>query len=161
MFDSFGKDDPRKMPDYPFSGASHLDYATAVRADVSKQNCSSCPRHWYIDATFICARRGDRFVFAAGEQQFWYEELGFWVDSQAKDCGKCRRELRDLKALRQEYDREVAAALSRDADLGRKQRLLEVLDLLDRSGVKLPDGICENRGILLAQVEWLRSSGST
>jgi hypothetical protein len=158
MLDHWGQRDPRNMPRHLFPGALHIAYATAVRADVSKQNCSVCPRYWYIDATFRCARCDDTFVFAAQEQHFWYEELGFWLDSQAKHCGKCRHDLRELKALRQEYDQEVTAVLSQNADLDRKQRLLEVLDSLDRSGVKLPKGICENRRILMAQVDRLRHS---
>ena len=158
MFYNFGNNDPRKMPDWLFSGVLHLNYATAVRADISKQNYSICPRHWYIDAAFRCARCGHTFVFAASEQKFWYEELGSWVDSKAKHCARCRRELRELKALRQEYDREVAAALLPKAEIGRKQRLIEVLDLLDQSGVKLPDKISENRLVLLAQIERLRNT---
>ena len=153
MLDGFGRDDPRKMPRHLFSGAMHLDYTTAIRADVSKQNCSICPRHWYINAAFHCARCGETFVFTNHEQKTWYEDLGFWIDSLAKHCSKCRRVLRELTALQQEYDRDVAAVLSRNASLERKQRLLEVVDSLDGSGVKLPDKVCENRRILAKQVE--------
>lgn len=160
MLDSFGERDPRNMPRHLFSGALHLDYATAVKADVSKQNYSVCPRHWYINAAFHCARCGDAFVFTADEQKFWYEELSFWIDSRAKHCGECRRELRELKALRQEYDREVSAVLMRDASLERKQRLLEVMDSLDGFGVSLPEKVCENRRILVTQIEQLRHPGA-
>jgi len=160
MLDIFGNTDPRKMPSYLFSGALHLDYVTAVRADISRQNCSICPRHWYLNAAFRCARCGNTFVFSADEQRYWYEELGFWVDSQAKHCAKCRRELRGLKELRQEYDRDVGAVLSRSASLKSKQRLLEVVDTLDKSGVKLPGKVHENRRILVAQVEKLKHSGA-
>ena len=91
----------------------------------------------------------------------WYEDLGFWIDSLAKHCSKCRRVLRELTALQQEYDRDVAAVLSRKASLNRKQRLLEVVDSLDGSGVKLPHKVCENRRILAKQVERMRYPGGS
>jgi hypothetical protein len=34
---------------------------------------------------------GQRFVFAAAEQRFWYETLQFWVQSRPKRCIPCRR----------------------------------------------------------------------
>jgi hypothetical protein len=158
IFETFGKSDPRKMPSHLFSGAMHLDYTTAVRADFSKQNCSICPRYWYIDAAFRCARCGDTFVFTALEQQHWYEELGFWVDSIARHCGKCRCELRELKSLRQEYDRDVAAVLNRKSSVERKRRLLEVVDAFETSGVALPQKIRDTRRVLEKQVERIRHS---
>jgi hypothetical protein len=161
MFDDFGKNDPRKMPSHLFSGALNLDYTTATSANVSKQNRSICPRHWYVDAAFHCGQCGDAFVFTANEQQYWYEELGFWIESIARNCAKCRHELRTLKALRQEYDRDVAASLVRNASLERKQRLLEILNALDNSGVKLPDKVHDNRRTLATQIEQLRHSGAT
>jgi hypothetical protein len=153
MFDRFGKSDPRKMPSHLFWGALHLDYATAVQADVSKQNRSICPRYWYIDAAFRCARCGNTFVFTAEEQRFWYEELGFWIDSKAKHCGECRRKLRELKALRQEYDRGVGAALDRNASAQQKQTLVDVIDGLDAGGVQLPEKMQEHRRILAKQLQ--------
>ncbi|HZK79932.1 MAG TPA: zinc-ribbon domain containing protein [Humisphaera sp.] len=160
MFDSFGELDPRKMPSHLFSGALHLDYSTAIEADISKQAYSVCPRHWYIDAAFRCARCDNTFVFSAEEQRFWYEELGFYIDSQAKHCGNCRLELRQLKSLRQEYDREIAAALASDAGLEQKKRVMAAVDALDRGGVKLPEKIQENRRILARQVERIERSGA-
>ena len=159
MFDSFGKSDPRKMPSHLFSGVLHLDYATAVKADISRQNCSICPRHWYLNAAFRCARCENTFIFSTYEQRFWYEELGFWIDSQPTHCPKCRREFRALKELRQEYDREVGGALSRSTGLESKQRVIDVVDMLENSGVKLPDKVHENRRVLVIQAEKLRHSG--
>jgi hypothetical protein len=59
MFDMYDRTDPRKMPSHLFHGALHLAYATAVRADIAKQDYSVCPRFWYIDAAFACRRCGD------------------------------------------------------------------------------------------------------
>jgi hypothetical protein len=162
MFEGFGHDDPRKMPSHLFSGALHLDFPSSVRADVSKQNCSICPRHWYIDAAFRCARCGEIFVFRSDEQRFWYEELGFWVDSRPRQCGTCRRELREVIALRQEYDRDVGTVLKAGASLECKKRLVNVIDLLNESDVKLPEKVLENHRILMMQmqIERLRSGAA-
>jgi hypothetical protein len=158
MFDIFGKRDPRKMPSQLFASALHLDYSTAVRADTAKQNHGVCPRYWYVDAAFRCARCSNPFVFSAEEQRVWYEELGFYVDSRAKHCRACRLQLRELKALRQEYDREVATALAAGSSLDGKKRLLDVLEALDAGGVSLPDKIRENRRVLMEQVAASRSA---
>ncbi len=50
--------------------------------------------------------------------------------------------------------------LARGASLESKQRLVEVLDTLDKSGVELPEKVQENLRILVAQVERLRHSSS-
>lgn len=44
---AFGRDDPREMPPHFFYGALRVNYASAVRADVDRQNCAMCPRYWY------------------------------------------------------------------------------------------------------------------
>ena len=59
--DEFGREDPREMPAHLFPEVRRMDYASAVRADTEKQNCSICPRYWYVDATFSCARCGALF----------------------------------------------------------------------------------------------------
>lgn len=147
-FDGFGSRDPREMPAHLFSGARHLEYSTAARADTSRQEFTVCPRHWYIDAEFACQRCGESFVFTAEEQRFWYEELKFYVDSLPQQCQPCRRELRSLKALRQEYDRDIAAALEPAAGVECKARLIQVLDELDRGGIQLTDQMLAHRRAL-------------
>ncbi|MBI1369796.1 MAG: hypothetical protein GC162_14215 [Planctomycetes bacterium] len=153
MFDGFfGERDPRKMPRHLFSGALQIDFASATRADTSKQNFSVCPRHWYVDATFLCPRCGEKFTFTRDEQRFWYEELRFWIDSRAKHCATCRSELRKLKSLRQEYDLEIEKALMRHAEPDVKQRLLEVIQTLEDGGVELPERMQEKRALLRKQL---------
>lgn len=152
MFDRFGKRDPRNMPMHLFFGALNLDYSSAIRADISKQHFSVCPRYWYVDAAFRCPRCGENFVFTADEQRFWYEELGFWIDSQAQHCKHCRGELRHLKALRQEYDREIEQVMARDADPDCKRRLLEVIEELHNGGVQLPERMRERHRVLARQL---------
>jgi Probable zinc-ribbon domain len=147
----FGEDDPREMPAHLFAGALHLDYASAVRANPEKQNCSICPRHWYLDVAFACEHCGERFFFTADEQRVWYEEYGFWIDSRPKHCPNCRRTLRHLKAARQEYDRSIDEALrSENAEL--KERVAAVIDRLYELGGELPPRINENRRRLARQL---------
>jgi hypothetical protein len=160
VIDGFGKNDPRKMPQHLFWGALHIDYPTAVRADISKQDFGVCPRHWYVDAAFRCPRCDRTFVFSADEQRYWYEELKFYVDSRTKHCSECRKTLRELKAIKQEYDRNVVCALATSAGVELKERLVAVVDALTDGGVHLPGKILENRRILTNQIERLRRPGA-
>jgi Probable zinc-ribbon domain len=154
----FGHDDAREMPLHFFLGALRLDYGTAIRADAARQNCSICPRYWYLDAHFRCGRCGAEFVFTAAEQRVWYEEYRFWVDAFPKHCLECRRALRGLRTARQEYDRSVAHAM-RQGDLESKRRLASVIDQLYELGGELPPRINENRRRLANQISRLESRG--
>lgn len=147
----FGRDDPREMPPHFFLGSLRIHYASAVRADADRQNCGVCPRYWYVDADFRCARCGDEFTFTADEQRSWYEEYGFWVDAFPKHCLDCRRALRNLKDLRREYDHGVADAMQ-SADLGAKRRIATLIDQLYEIGGELPPRINENRRRLDRQI---------
>ena len=160
VFDSFGDSDPRKMPGHLFWGVRHLEYSTAVRANVSQQNCSICPRHWYVDAAFHCSRCGQSFVFTADEQKYWYEQLKFWIDSIPMECGKCRKELRELRALQQEYDRDIASAMSKSTSVDQKERLAAVIEAIETGGVTLAAKVIENRRILLSQIQKSRRLGA-
>lgn len=55
----------------------------------------------YTDLPRTCQRCGKPFVFTAAEQQHWYEELGFIVDSMPNEDPACRALLRREKQLRQ------------------------------------------------------------
>jgi len=147
----FGSDDPREMPMHLFRGSLRVDYGSAVRSDPGKQNCSICPRYWYVDAFFLCDRCGSEFVFSAAEQRLWYEQYGFWVDSIPRHCVSCRRELRDLKAARREYDANVERVLER-GDLESRKQLARVIDQLYELGSPLPPQITENRRRLAKQI---------
>jgi hypothetical protein len=132
------------MPVHFFYRSLRVDYGTAVRADFEKQNCSICPRYWYVDATFPCGRCGAEFTFSAAEQRVWYEDYGFWIDALPTHCLDCRRKLRELKAVRQEYDQSVAQVLQ-TGDLEARKRLASVIDQLYEMGGELPPRINENR----------------
>jgi hypothetical protein len=133
MSGNFGRDDPREMPAHFFYRSLRIDYGIAVRADPERQNCSICPRYWYVDTTFPCDHCDSEFTFSAAEQRTWYEEYGFWIDSLPKHCLACRRELRQLKAARQEYDQSLEEALN-SADPQLKKGLARVIDELYELG---------------------------
>lgn len=133
----FGSTDPKRMPSYLFSGAVQLDLSSAVRANVAKQNYSVCPRHWYIDATFLCLDCNALFTWTADEQRTWFEEYGFYVDSHPTRCVKCRRGRRQLKALRQEYDRTVGRARA-GGSLEEKKRVLSLIDQIEEASKLVP-----------------------
>jgi Probable zinc-ribbon domain len=147
----FGRDDPHEMPAHFFYRSVRVDYGSAVRATPERQNCSVCPRHWYVDMIFPCDRCGGEFAFTAAEQRVWYEEYGFWIDSLPKHCLECRRELRELKAARRDYDRWVEQALQTD-DLELKNRLANVIDELYELGGELPARVNEKRRRLARQI---------
>jgi DNA-directed RNA polymerase subunit RPC12/RpoP len=107
-------------------------HLTAVKADIRRQDFSVCPRHWYIDATFRCRRCGKEFLFSAKEQQFRYEACRFYIDSVPGECATCRKILRDMEVLKQQYDREVTTpgdchARFAAGRLGEGQRVRETL----------------------------------
>ena len=147
----FGRNNSREMPVHFFYGSVRIDHGSAVRANPETQNCSICPRYWYVDTVFACHRCRREFAFTAAEQCVWYEEFGFWVDSLPKHCPGCRRELRDLKSARKEYDRCVADVLQ-SGDTNLMRRLADVIDQLYELGGELPARINENRRRLAQQL---------
>jgi hypothetical protein len=152
MSDYFGKLDARNVPRHFFWGAVQLDYESAVKADIAKQDYTVCPRYWYIEATLRCVRCGNEFMFSVDEQRFWYEELRFWVDSRPTRCAPCRGDLRRLKAMQQEYDRAIKRVLLRTSDAAEKLRLIELIEGLEAGGVELPEKTRANLGTLRVQI---------
>lgn len=112
-----------------------------------------------MDASFPCARCGGEFPFTASEQRTWYEEYGFWVDSRPKHCLPCRKELRNVKELRREYDSELARALESN-DLEGMRRLADVIDQLHEIGGELPRRIHESRRRLGRQIARLEQGAA-
>ena len=76
---------------------------TAIPSDVSKQRPATVQVTHYLDAERICRRCNQPFIFFAEEQKFWYEELKFPLEADARECFKCRREIRDLQKLKERY----------------------------------------------------------
>jgi uncharacterized protein YbaR (Trm112 family) len=75
--------------------------------------CDHNPYFAFIDAELCCEDCGQKFVFAATEQRFWYETLKFWVQSRPKQCIPCRRA------------RRARGRAAREDQTRRQQRLAE------------------------------------
>jgi len=142
------------MPGYLFHGCLYLHHETAVRADISRQNYTVCPRHWYLDAIFKCSACGQKFRFSVVEQKLWYEDLYFYVGSYPKQCTDCRKERRNHVRLRNEYDRDIQSALDSN-DIDEKSRVAGLIDQLAELDSDLPKRIHENRRILASQINRL------
>ena len=149
--DIFGNTDPKKMPNHFFYGAVKIKYETAVKANTDKQNYSVCPREWYADAQFTCDVCKDDFIWTASEQKAWFEDYNFWVDSIPKNCAICRKEKRNFKKTKQEYDRLVnKARSSKNSEI--KKKVINLINQME-SYLKLPENIIETRKYLTKQIE--------
>lgn len=148
--DVFGSTDPRKMPTYLFAGALAKHFDTAIRADLSKQNYLVCPRHWYFDAEFKCAKCDRSFLWSAAEQRTWFEHYRFWIDSQPRHCRDCQAKNRHLLALRKEYDLQIEAARTQGSR-EMKQRLICIIDELEAAFGSIPKRMIETRALFHAQ----------
>lgn len=128
-----------------------MDYKTSQKADISKQNYTVCPRHWYVDATFVCRDCGQEFVFKVSEQRFWYEERRFYVDSIPKACPNCRRAERTRVELRRRYDALITEALGECPDEKKREVITLICDL-EAMEETIPERMKENRARLLKQL---------
>ncbi len=77
--------------------------ATRIRADESKQNYSVIPKKEYVDVLCRCRECRRWFIFFAKEQQYWFEELRFFVDSTCVHCPECRHTRRHRHREEQEF----------------------------------------------------------
>jgi len=77
-----------------YSTAISVDELRFAEADPSKQNYSVVPESHYFAMQIACESCNGKFWFSENEQQHWYEELGFWIDSVPSNCPNCRRDLR-------------------------------------------------------------------
>lgn len=149
--DIFGSTDPRKMPRHFFPHPDRLDFTTAKRADISKQDYSVCPRHWYIDAESDCIDCGRLFTWTAAEQRTWFETYRFWVDSKTRRCKRCSSSKRHLRKLRLEYDSLITSAREH-GDKAAKQRVIQIVEELEKALGTVPEKMSEARRIFLKQV---------
>ena len=77
---------------------------TAIEADLSKQTPATVPVSHYYDVKRKCRDCEKMFLFFAAEQKYWYEELGFGLDSDCVRCVWCRGKQNELSKLRKEYE---------------------------------------------------------
>jgi hypothetical protein len=70
---------------------SCLEDGAALEGKLEKQTfLDHRPYLAYIDRDYVCEDCHNPFIFRAREQQYWYEELKFWVQSYPKQCPECR-----------------------------------------------------------------------
>lgn len=97
--------------------------ASRIPADESKQKYSVIPRTEYLDVLCRCRDCRRWFIFFAEEQQYWFEELQFFVDRCCVHCPECRHLRRQRHREEQEF-----TSLQKEAQPtpGQTQRLLEL-----------------------------------
>jgi len=77
--------------------------STCIEANLEKQNYTVFPRSIYVDLMRNCASCRRKFIFYAKEQQYWYEELRFFIDCDCVKCVDCRKKEQKLKQLIKKY----------------------------------------------------------
>jgi len=157
--DLFGWSSSDRMPLHFFRGALLIDHSTAIRADIGSQNYSVCPRHWYVDADFICEACRKQFTWTAGEQKAWFEDYFFWIDSSPRHCKTCRADRRHLVSLRTEYDTIVAEARPKNA-IDQKLRVIEIVRELESSLGRLPEKMIQAKDLFELQIKKAQQTGT-
>lgn len=77
---------------------------TAVAADLTKQTPSTMPVTHYYDVVKTCRDCDRLFLFFALEQKYWYEELGFPLESGCGHCPDCRRRRQHVARQRRRFE---------------------------------------------------------
>jgi hypothetical protein len=77
---------------------------TAIVANQEKQIPATFQVTHYFDLERACCDCKRFFIFFAQEQKFWYEELGFGLDSQCVRCVDCRKAEQEMARLRKQYE---------------------------------------------------------
>lgn len=77
---------------------------TAIIADTSKQVSRPVPVTHYYDVKRTCRDCKRKFLFFAEEQKFWYETLGFPLESDCVRCIDCRKTQQEFQELRKTYE---------------------------------------------------------
>lgn len=76
---------------------------TAISAVIENQCDSLYPRQLYVDIAEQCVDCHRPFIFFAKEQQYWFEQLKFWIDAHAIKCFECRKKTRAINRLQISY----------------------------------------------------------
>lgn len=73
----------------------------AILANPQKQNYSAWgyPNLAYFDKNRTCRSCQSKFTFSKKEQQYWYEELQFFIEAKAVHCLPCRKQIQAEKLL--------------------------------------------------------------
>jgi hypothetical protein len=77
---------------------------TGILADLSRQTPATVAVTHYFDVDRSCVDCRRRFIFFAEEQKFWYEDLGFPLESDCVRCMDCRKQQQGIARTRQRYE---------------------------------------------------------
>ncbi|WP_157640495.1 zinc-ribbon domain containing protein [Lamprocystis purpurea] len=77
---------------------------TAILANLTKQIPATVPVTHYFDVKRQCRDCGKSFIFFAEEQRYWYEDLGFGLDSNCIRCVPCRKKQQGIAQSRKKYE---------------------------------------------------------
>lgn len=77
---------------------------TAIAADLARQTLATVPVTHYFDLERMCRDCNRPFIFFAEEQKYWYEELGFPLESDCVRCFECRKRQRGVARQREVYE---------------------------------------------------------
>lgn len=100
-----------------------LKTGKAIAARPEQQTyCDYPPYLAYFDWTCRCLDCQNDFVFSAREQQYWYEERKFWVQSRPIRCLACRRKARERRRVPQLLQQALT-----EFDLHDPRQLLQIV----------------------------------
>ncbi|WP_057260170.1 zinc-ribbon domain containing protein [Duganella sp. Root1480D1] len=131
-------------------GSAHIFPQTALRADVSVQLYTIYPRLYYVDMLKTCEDCSRPFIFYAREQRYWYETLGFYIDSDCMRCVEWRRKQHAVKRHMVRY-----TELQARGSLSRKEMMHLVDDcifLFQQGKLKKPSLLGKIKNAALKQV---------
>lgn len=77
---------------------------TAIAADTTRQLFPTVPVTHYYDVIRKCRDCHRSFLFFAKEQKYWYEVLGFGLDSNCVRCVPCRIRQHGIDRTRARYE---------------------------------------------------------
>jgi hypothetical protein len=140
---------------------------TAIVADLSKQTPATVAVTHYYDVKRPCRDCARYFIFFAEEQKYWYEGLGFGLDSDCVRCVECRKLTQGLARMRERYEElfgeptrtvdqalemaECALSLMEAGMFGTRQAE-RVRMLLNQTADQGGNDIHKRRGSILARV---------
>jgi hypothetical protein len=77
---------------------------TAIPADLTRQTAAMVAVTHYFDVDRVCVDCDRKFIFFAAEQKYWYEELGFGLESDCVRCVDCRKRQQGQAQKVQRYE---------------------------------------------------------
>jgi hypothetical protein len=112
---------------------------TAITANLARQTAATVPVTHYFDLERKCQDCGTPFIFFAEEQKYWYEELGFGLDSDCVRCVVCRKQQQAITRLIKRYEELCHTAVrSNEENLEMADCLLSLIESFQFTPKQLP-----------------------